>query len=139
VRRVPILALAILLVACDTAHESAPDTPSRVVGWKRLASWSGRGSLQTETFLSDNGSFRIQWATTHESPKGAGTLKVAFRSGDSGRVIIDAVNQKGEGSGSEEVGDMVRWYYLSIDSANVDWSVSVDEPIMGRTVPRTDP
>ena len=137
--RAALLTTALLFAACDAPPPPLPDTPSRVVGWKHLASWSGRGSLQTETFTSDNGSFRIQWATTNESPKGAGTLKVAFRSGDSGRVIMDALDQKGEGSGSEEVGDMVRWYYLSIDSANVDWKVSVDEPIMGRTVPRTDP
>jgi hypothetical protein len=124
-----------LLIACDAPQEITPEMPPGVVGWKRLASWSGRGSVQTETFTSDNGSFRIQWATTRESLPGKGTLKVAFRSGDSGRVIIDAVDQKGEGSGSAEVGDMVRWYYLSIYSSNVDWSVSVDEPIMGRKVP----
>jgi hypothetical protein len=34
---------------------------------------------------------------------------------------------------------MVRWYYLTIDSANVEWQVTVEEPIMGRTVVRTDP
>lgn len=111
----------------------------RIVGWKPLASWTGRGNVQTETFLSDTGSFRIRWETKNESRPGAGTLEVAFRSGDSGRVIIDAVDQKGVGSGLSEVGDMVRWYYLSIDSANVDWSVTVEEPIMGRTVVRTDP
>lgn len=124
-----------LVVACETTQDVVvPEPPPHVVSWKRVASWSGRGSLQTETFTSDNGSFRIHWATTHEAPAGGGTLKVAFRSGDSGRVIIDAVDQKGEGSGSAEVGDMVRWYYLSIDSSNVDWSVSVDEPIMGKKV-----
>lgn len=95
--------------------------------------------MQTETFLSDTGSFRIHWEAKNETRPGAGTLKVAFRSGDSGRVIIDAVDQKGVGSGESEVGDMVRWYYLSIDSLNVDWSVSVEEPIMGRTIPRQDP
>ena len=95
--------------------------------------------MQTETFLSDTGVFRIHWETKNESPAGKGTLKVAFRSGDSGRVIIDAVDQKGVGRGSSEVDDMVRWYYLSIDSANVDWHVAVEEPIMGRIVPRTDP
>src|SRR5262245_11594539 len=134
-----MLALALVLTACDAPPQPLPDTPSRVIAWKRLASWSGRGSLQTETFTSDNGSFRIHWETTNESPKGSGTLKVAFRSGDSGRVIIDAVEQNGEGSVSKEVGDMVRLYYLSIDSENVEWWVSVDEPIMGKTVPRTDP
>jgi hypothetical protein len=135
VTRAAILTIALLLTACDAPHDAGgPEPPPRVVGWRHLASWSGRGNTQTETFMSDNGSFRIQWATSHESAPGTGMLKVAFRSGDSGRVIIDAVDQKGEGSGSAEVGDMVRWYYLSIDSANVDWKVSVEEPIMGKTV-----
>ena len=138
--RAAVLTIVLLLAGCDAPPEAAvPESPPRVVGWRHLASWSGRGSTQTETFTSDNGSFRIQWLTSHESPSGTGTLKVAFRSGDSGRVIIDAVDQKGEGSGSAEVGDMVRWYYLSIDSANVDWKVTVEEPIMGKTVPRRDP
>lgn len=138
--RAALLTTAVLFAACEAPHDAAgPEPPPRVVGWKHLASWSGRGNTQTETFTSDNGSFRIHWTTTHESPPGTGTLKVSFRSGDSGRVIIDAVDQKGEGSGSAEVGDMVRWYYLSIDSVNVDWKVSVEEPIMGKTVPRTDP
>jgi len=135
VTRAAVLTIALLSAACDAPPDAAgPEPPPRVVGWKPLASWSGRGSTQTETFTSDNGSFRIHWATSHESPAGTAALKVAFRSGDSGRVIIDAVDQKGEGSGSAEVGDMVRWYYLSIDSANVDWKVSVEEPIMGKNV-----
>ena len=135
----PILAAAILTIACELAPPPEPNTPIRVVAWKRLASWSGRGNMQTETFMSDNGSFRIQWETKNESRPGAGTLTVAFRSGDSGRVIIDAVDQKGVGSDASIVGDQVRWYYLTIDSSNVDWSVTVEEPIMGRTVARTDP
>ena len=132
---------AVLAVSACGAQAPPPETetPVRVVAWKPLASWSGHGNLQTETFMSDNGSFRIHWETSNESLKGRGALKVAFRSGDSGRVIIDAVDQKGVGSGTDEVGDMVRWYYLTIDSANVDWKVTVEEPIMGRTTPRTDP
>ena len=89
--------------------------------------------------MSDNGTFRIHWEAKNESPPGKGTLKVAFRSGDSGRVIIDAVDHKGVGSDTAVVGDQVRWYYLTIDSANLDWSVSVEEPIMGHSVRRRDP
>jgi hypothetical protein len=127
------------LAACDAQGPPPLETPERVVAWKPVASWSGRGNLQTQTFTSDNGSFRIHWETTNESRTGQGTLRVAFRSGDSGRVIIDAIDQKGVGRGDREVGDMVRWYYLTIDSTNVDWRVTVEEPIMGRTMPRTDP
>jgi hypothetical protein len=59
-------------------------------------------------------------------------LKVTFRSNDSGRPIIEAVDVKGIGHSTTEVGDDVRWYYLTIDSANVDWTVSVDERLRGR-------
>jgi hypothetical protein len=137
---VKLLAMALgaatflFLSGCRSGPDVAvPEPPVHVVAWKQLATWSGRGNMQTETFLSDTGVFRIHWETRNESPRGKGTLRVAFRSGDSGRVIIDAVDQKGVGQGTDEVGDMVRWYYLTIDSANVDWSVTVEEPVMGRS------
>jgi hypothetical protein len=139
-RRAFVLSAFLLIPACSSEQIRLTDEPPlSVVAWKHLATWSGRASIQTETFLSDTGVFRINWEAKNESAPGKGTLRVAFRSGDSGRVIIDAVNQKGVGKSSAEVGDMVRWYYLSIDAADVDWSVTVEEPIMGRTVGRTDP
>jgi hypothetical protein len=61
-------------------------------------------------------------------------LKVVFRSGDSGRPIIEAVDVRGVGRDAEEVADNVRWYYLTIESAHVDWSVSVDERLRGRSL-----
>ena len=114
----------------DTTTAARPG----VIGWRRVGSWSGHGNLQTESFTSDTGGFRVRWETVHERPVGAGTLKVVFRSGDSGREIMDAVDVRGVGSGTVDVGDRPRWYYLTIESANVDWSVTVDEPIPG--VPR---
>jgi hypothetical protein len=76
----------------------------------------------------------VHWQTTHEDPPGTGRLKVVFRSGDSGRDIIDAVDVRGVGSGTEDVGDRPRWYFLTIESANVDWTVTVEEPVA--VVPR---
>ena len=53
-----------------------------------------------------------------------------FRSGDSGREIIEAIDARGAGNGVEEVAaDRPRWSYVTIESANVDWKVSVDERI----------
>ena len=100
-----------------------------------MGSWSGRGNTQTETFTSDTGGFRVTWATKNETVPGAGTLKVVFRSGDSGREIIDAVNEPHVGSDSditEVSAERPRWYYLTIDSAEVDWTVTVDERIDAR-------
>jgi hypothetical protein len=101
-----------------------------MVAWKTVGSWSGRGDKQTETFTSDTGGFRVTWATKNETVPGAGTLKVIFRSGDSGREILEAVDAHGVDSDVEIVAaERPRWYYLTIESANVDWSVSVDERI----------
>ncbi len=123
------LASLILLGGC---HQKQPDPPQPVVVWKPIGSWSGRGDKQTETFTSDTGGFRVHWETAKEAPAGAGRLRVVFRSGDSGREIIEAIDARGAGSGTEDVGaERPRWYYLTIESANVDWIVSVDERIEG--------
>ena len=131
--RLALLA-ALLATACGSGH-TANDKPT-TVEWKRVGSWSGRGNRQTESFTSDTGGFRVDWETTNEAPAGTGRLKVVFRSGDSGREIIDAVNAHGVGRGTEEVaGDRPRWYFLTIESANVDWTITVEEQInrgMGR-------
>jgi hypothetical protein len=101
--------------------------------WHKVGSWSGRGNIQTETFTSDTGAFRVTWETRNETAPGAGRLYAVFRSGDSGREIMDAVKTQGVGRGVEHVSaERPRWYYLSIDSANVDWAITVDEEIPGQ-------
>jgi hypothetical protein len=89
-----------------------------------------------QTFTSDTGGFRVRWETKNETRPGAGRLKVIFRSGDSGRPIIEAVDVRGVGRDEEEVADNVRWYFLTIDSANVDWTVRVDERLRGQVSAR---
>jgi ABC-type glycerol-3-phosphate transport system substrate-binding protein len=128
-RRVILLA-AILASACGSGF-TAVQKPA-VVEWRRVGSWSGRGTVQTETFTSDTGGFRVHWETRNETKPGAGTLKVVFRSGDSGRDIVDAVDMRGVGRGTAEVSaERPRWYYLGIESANLEWTVTVEEPIIG--------
>jgi hypothetical protein len=129
------LLLAVLSAAACRSHASTPPPQSsrEVVIWREVGSWSGRGNAQTETFTSDTGGFRVRWETKNETTAGAGRLKVVFRSGDSGRPIIEAVDVRGVGRDEEEVADNVRWYYLTIESANVDWSVHVDERLRGRS------
>ena len=102
-----------------------------MIAWSRVGTWSGRGNRQTESFTSDTGGFRVRWRTRNESPRGEGQLKVVFRSGDSGREIMEAVDTHGVGEGTAVVGDRPRWYFLTIDSANVDWEVTVEEPVTG--------
>ena len=129
--RLAIVAVTLFAIGCGSG-DTAVEKPA-TVGWKRVGSWSGRGDRQTESFTSDTGGFRVQWETKNEAPPEAGRLKVVFRSGDSGRDIIDAVDTRGVGRGTAEVGDRPRWYFLTIESANVDWTVTVEEPITGTT------
>jgi hypothetical protein len=128
-----ILLLAPLLAGACRSEPPRPQT-KEVVVWRQVGSWSGRGDRQTETFTSDTGGFRVHWDTKHEAPPEAGRLRVVFRSGDSGREIIEAIDARGAGSGVEEVAaERPRWYFLTIESANVDWTVTVDERIEAQT------
>jgi len=62
---------------------------------------------------------------------------VTFRSGDSGREIIQAIDARGTGSDEDIVAaERSRWYYLTIDSAGVDLTVSVYERIDAQRVSR---
>jgi ABC-type glycerol-3-phosphate transport system substrate-binding protein len=125
--------VAVLSAAACRSQPAAKPAARDVVIWSEVGAWSGHGSVQTETFTSDTGGFRVRWETRNESAPGAGRLKVVFRSGDSGRPIIEAVDVRGVGHDEEEVADNVRWYFLTIESANVDWSVHVDERLRGQT------
>ena len=123
------LAAAIVLAAA-ACRERTPPPPGDVVVWKEVGRWSGRGNVQTGVFTSDSGGFRVHWTISTETRKDAGRLRVVLRSQDSGREIVEAVDARGAGSGVEEIAaERPRWYYLSIDSSDADWMVSVDERI----------
>jgi len=129
-------AFLVLVIACRSDAPPKPGAePKEGVIWKTVGSWSGRGNRQTETFTSDTGGFRVRWETKNAPRPGAGHLHVIFRSGDSGREIIDAVDEPHVGSDSdvkEVSAERPRWYYLTIDSSEVDWTVSVDERVDAR-------
>jgi hypothetical protein len=139
-KRTLVLAAACVAASCQNspvppAAQSivATPRPADVVVWKPVGTWTGRGNTQTESFMSDTGGFRVRWETRHETAPGAGALKVTFRSGDSGRPIIEAVDVRGAGHDTVEVADNVRWYFLTIESAGIEWTVSVDERLRGQT------
>ena len=117
---------ALGLSGCRADITPVPNTPAR---FHNVGEWTGHGNTQTGSFTSDTGGFRVQWEATHESRPGAGRLKVTFHSGDSGRPIMEAVDTTGVGRDVAYVSDRARWYYLVIESADVDWSLSVDEDL----------
>jgi hypothetical protein len=121
---------ALPILSSCRSHEAPP---RNAVIWRQVGSWAGRGDLQTESFTSDTGGFRVRWETRNETTRGTGRLKVVFRSGDSGRPIIEAVDVRGVGHDTEEVADNVRWYFLTIESTGVDWKVIVEERLQGHS------
>jgi hypothetical protein len=124
-------ALALAAACANAANDRPAPSTHDIVGWRQLGAWSGTSSLQTETFTSDTGSFRVHWHVAEASPPDS-TLHVVFRSADSGNPIIDAVNQRGPGDGVATVSaERPRWYYLGIESARGAWTIRVEEPLFG--------
>jgi hypothetical protein len=102
-----------------------------LVGWQPVGSFSGRGNSQTESFNIDSGQWRIKWATTNEKPAGAGSFRVTVHSAVSGRPMGVAVDHPGTGHGTAYVNEDPRLYHLVIESSNVDWSVAMEEAVVG--------
>ena len=101
---------------------------------RQVGSWEGRGN-STIGVVSDSGRFRIHWEARNEQPRGGGTFRLAVHSAVSGRPIQLITEQNGEGSGSADFQDDPRLYNLMIDSANLDWSVSVEETVAAARPP----
>lgn len=119
----------LLLSACKSAPPSKP--PRAQIGWRPMASFSGRGDSQTESFDIDSTQWRIKWQTRGAPSSGAGSFHVVVHSAVSGRPIMDAVLQHGNGHGIAYVSDDPRLYHLVVESSGLDWSIQVEEAVVG--------
>jgi hypothetical protein len=95
--RWPIVALAGAAFLAASCGDAAPDARTGTVVWRPLGSWSGHGSTQTEPFISNTGSLRLTWETSHERAAGTGTFRVTVHSDVSGRPLVLAVDSRGVG------------------------------------------
>ena len=127
---VPVLA-ALLTVACGAP--ALKPAPEQVVAWKNLGEWSGRGNAQTESFVGLTGALRMQWRTKNEKPQGTGTFRLILQSAISGRDLHETVDATGPGEGTAYVAEDPRAFQITVESANVDWSFTVEEAIFGST------
>ena len=84
--------------------------------------------MQTEGFIG-NGSLRVIWETRNEAAPNSGTFGVTVHSGVSGRPLVQAVEHRGVGRGTAYVSEDPRDFYLLVEAANLDWSVTVEEAI----------
>jgi hypothetical protein len=85
--------------------------------------------MQTESFESGSGSLRVQWKTTNETAPGKGTFRLAFHSSISGRELQVAVDRKGIGSDTAYVQQDPHVFFAKVESANLEWSFTVDEAV----------
>jgi hypothetical protein len=114
---------------------SEVSTPARTVqtpeeyepeaSWREVASWTGSGIKETETFDVQSHEWRIRWTAANEAFQGAGILQIMVYEGD-GALKTLAANKQGVGEDVSYVrGDGP--HYLMINSGNVDWTVIVED------------
>jgi hypothetical protein len=130
-RRALVIPVAAALLASACGAPPPQPVPKEVVIWKNLGTWSGRGNTQTESFLGLTGALRMHWQTKNETPKGTGTFRLILQSAISGRALQEPVDEKGLGEGTAYVAEDPRVFYISIESANLDWSFTVEEALFG--------
>jgi len=140
-RRTPQHAIALAVAAglLLSGCRGRTEPPSQdVVIWKNLGEWSGRGNAQTESFVGLTGALRMHWQTKNESPKGSGRFRLILQSAISGRAVDEPVDERGLGEGTAYAAEDPRVFYISVESANVDWTFTVEEATFGRktSVPR---
>jgi hypothetical protein len=111
------------------ARHSTPPPRKNVTLWQPLGSWSGRGSLQTDSFVSNTGYLRVTWETSHETKPNAGTFRLTVGSSISGRPLQVVVDFRGVGHNRAYVNEDPRTFYSLVESSDVDWKFTVDEGI----------
>jgi hypothetical protein len=95
---------------------------------RSLGSWQGRGS-QTIGIVSESGRLKVRWEAVNERPAGTGTFRLTLHSAVSGRPIQLIADHRGTGRDSADVSDDPRPYNLQVESANLDWSITVEEVV----------
>jgi hypothetical protein len=134
-RRLSMLAVAGVALLGVSCRAEAPRPRTPTVVWRPLGSWSSRGSMQTEPFISDTGSLRLRWETRNEAALGTGTFRVTLHSDVSGRPLAVAVDARGAGRDTTYVSEDPRSFFLAVESANLDWTLAADEAVAA-TKPR---
>jgi len=130
---IAIMALTTVVSGCGS--QSTP-AARQVIVWQPVGSWSGHGNVQSESFTSDTGAMRVRWQTSNEVPAHAGAFRLTAHSAISGRPLQLAVDHRGVGGGTSYISEDPRVFYIVVDSANLDWSFTVEEAVVG-TVTKT--
>jgi hypothetical protein len=126
-----LAAAALAASACGPRADAKPRAAAKqTVLWRPLGSWSGRGSLQTESFTSESGALRVRWQTTPEQaqpPQPSGVFRLNAHSAISGRLLQPVVDQAGVGSGVGYVQQDPHVFYVVVESNRLNWTFTVEE------------
>ena len=89
--------------------------------------------MQTESFQIDTGQWRIKWTAAAEgdAAPGLNEFRIGVHSAVSGRLMTTAVDGPGAGGGTAYVAEEPRPFFLSIESTGLNWSVKVEEGVLG--------
>jgi hypothetical protein len=112
-------------VGCGPSRAAVP--AQQAVLFSKLGQWSGRGNLQTESFISSTGYLRVRWETKHETVPGAGRFKLIVGSSISGRTLMVMADVQGVGHNISYLNEEPRTFYALVESSNVDWTFTIDE------------
>jgi hypothetical protein len=121
------LACCAFLGSCNELNPPKPR--QRMIVWKPMGSWSGHGSTQTDSFDINIFRWRVRWKTTNDTAPGKSHFVLTVNSAISGRPLAELVRHDGPGEGLADVNDDPRLYHMVIESNDLDWTVTVEEPI----------
>lgn len=97
---------------------------ARAADWQRVAAWEGTGIRNTETFTIMGSQWQVGWNGAGGNP---GVLQIMIYRED-GTLTGLAANQANE---DPMTGQSIQRgagnYYLTINSASVNWTVTVDD------------
>jgi hypothetical protein len=129
---------ALAVIACSASCRRQPPAakPALELVWRPVGSWSGHGNRQTESFTSDSGTLRVRWQTKPiaGAPVVEGLFRLTAHSAISGRILQQVVDEHSAGSGVDYVSQDPHVFYMSVESAALDWTFSVEEGIAGEAI-----
>jgi hypothetical protein len=128
-RRYAIFIMALTAIGCQSKPDTmVPRQPSNA-GWQQVATWSGHGNAQLDTFDMPDYSWRIRWETKNAPGPARGRLHVEAHSADSGRLLAEPIDVTGNGRDTAAVNVDPHRFYLVVESSDVNWMLIVEEPV----------
>ena len=127
-----LIACSLCAVSFTTAAQPAARAGDQTV-WRSVGAWSGRTSMQTESFLNESGSLRIAWEARAEAPDGDGLFRATFHSAVSGRPLTTVIESKGSGRGTSIVPEDPRPMYVNVEAAGIQWRFTLEEGFVARS------